>query len=153
MGLTVAELAAALGGEILCAREWADKPVESLMLATISDTTAQWYFKRQKAKAVIAKGDRPDAHISALETETSCLIVTGGKDPQPHVLGLAADLEVPIVKVADDTLAVLDRVTELLPAVRFRQRHKLAAIADLLGEHFDFAALRRGLDLRQEATR
>lgn len=153
MGLTVAELAAALGGEILCAKEWADKPVESLMLATISDTTSQWYFRRQNAKAVIARGDRPDAHIGALETETSCLIVTGGQAPQPHVLGLAADLEVPIVKVADDTLAVLDRVTDLLPTVRFRQRHKLPAIAELLGAAFDFAALRRGLDLRQEATR
>ncbi len=153
LSLTVAELADALGGEILCAKEWADKPVESLMLASIVDTTAQWYFKRQNAKAVIARGDRPDAHISALETETSCLIVTGGKDPQPHVLGLAADLEVPIVKIADDTLAVLDRVTDLLPTVRFRQRHKLPEIADLLGGNFDFAALRRGLDLRQEATR
>ena len=153
MGMTVAELAAALGGEILCAKEWADKPVESLMLATISDTSAQWYFRRQNAKAVIARGDRPDAHISALETETSCLIVTGGHDPQPHVLGLAADLEVPVVKVAGDTLAVLDVVTDLLPTIRFRQRHKLTAIADLLGGNFDFAALRRGLDLRQEATR
>ena len=153
MSLTVAELADALGGEVLCAKEWTDKPVESVMLATISDTTAQWYFRRQNAKAVIAKGNRPDAHISALETETSCLIVTGGQDPQPHVLGLAADLEVTIVKVAEDTLAVLDRMTDLLPTVRFRQRHKLPAIADLLGTHFDFAALRRGLDLRQEATR
>ena len=152
MGLTVAELAAAIGGEILCAMEWSDKPVDSLMLATISDTTTQWYFRRQNAKAVIARGDRPDAHIGALETETSCLIVTGGKDPQPHVLGLAADLEVPIVKVADETLAVLDRITDLLPEVRFRQRHKLSAVADLLGAHFDFAALRQGLDLRQEAT-
>jgi hypothetical protein len=40
-----------------------------------------------------------------------------------------------------------------LPTVRFRQRHKLPAIADLLGGNFSFAALRRGLDLRQEATR
>jgi BioD-like phosphotransacetylase family protein len=101
---------------------------------------------------VIARGDRPDAHIGALETETSCLIVAGGKDPQPHVLGMAADLEVPIVKVAEETTAVLERIADLLPTVRFRQRHKLAAVADLLGEHFDFAALRRGLDLRQEAT-
>lgn len=152
LGLTVAELAAGLGGEIICAREWADKPVESFMLATISDTTVQWYFRRLPAKAVIARGDRPDAHIGALETETSCLIVTGGKDPQPHILGMAADLEVPIVKVDMDTMAVLDRVTDLLPAVRFRQRHKLPAIAGLLEEHFDFAALRRGLGLRQEAT-
>jgi BioD-like phosphotransacetylase family protein len=122
------------------------------MLATISDTTMQWYFRRQNAKAVIARGDRPDAHISALETETACLIVTGGRDPQPHVLGMAADLEVPIVKVAEDTYWVLDRITELLPTVRFRQRFKLAEIASLLGERFDFAALYRALGLRQEAT-
>lgn len=151
LGLTVGELAAALGGEFLCAADQADRQVDAYMVAAMSDLGADEYFRRHARKAVIASGDHPDVHLPALQTDTACIVLTNGLDPDPTVLALARDQEVPLVKVRQDTFAALDAVSDLLPSVRFRQRYKVPIAARLIAEHFDYPALRRAVS--EEAAR
>ena len=150
LGVTVGELAAALQGRFLCAEDQADLPVEAYMISAMSDLGADDYFRRRVRKAVIASGDRPDTHLPALQTDTSCIVLTNGLDPDPTVLALARDQGVPLIKVPTDTFATLEVVADLLPTVRFRQPFKVPVVARLLDEHFDYAALRRALS--QEAA-
>lgn len=150
LGVTVGELAAALGGEFLCAESAADRPVEAYMLAAMSDLGANAYFRQPARKAVIASGDKPDVHLAALQTDTACIVLTNGLAPDPTVLALARDQGVPLVQVAMDSTAALEAISDLLPRVRFRQAFKVPVVGQLLAEHFDYPALRRGLGLPEE---
>jgi BioD-like phosphotransacetylase family protein len=145
MGVTVGELATALGGTFLCAEGEAGRPVEAYMISAMSDLGADAYFQRHVRKAVVASGDHPDVHLPALQTDTSCIVLTNGLDPDPTVLALARDLEVPLVKVPTDTFAALEAISDLLLRARFRQRFKVEAAERTVAEHLDLAALQRAL--------
>ena len=73
---SVGELAKHLGGEIVNCPERSEELVENLMLGALSVDSGLDYFRRKTNKAVIARGDRPDLQMAALETSTKCLILS-----------------------------------------------------------------------------
>ncbi len=86
LGTNVGELADYLQARILCARDQVERPVEAVMIAAMSDEGAEEYFRRLSRKAVIAAGDRPDIHLPAMATDTSCIILSHGLDPDPTLV-------------------------------------------------------------------
>jgi BioD-like phosphotransacetylase family protein len=135
LGMSVGDLARALNADVLCAADNLDQPVEAVMIAAMADEGAESYFRRVARKAVVAGGDRPDVHLPALATDTSCIVLTEGKDPDPTVLETAADQGVPLLKVGPSTLETLDHISDALRRARFRQRFKLARAVALVQEH------------------
>jgi BioD-like phosphotransacetylase family protein len=125
LGASVGDLASFLSAEILCAADQLDLPVEAVMIAAMSDEGAEGYFRRINRKVVVAGGDRPDIHLPALATDTSCLVLTDGHDPDPTVLKTADDQGVPLLKVMDGTLPTMERISDALRQIRFRQSHKV----------------------------
>ncbi|HVC32547.1 MAG TPA: DRTGG domain-containing protein [Chloroflexota bacterium] len=153
LGTTVGELARALEAEVLCAGDQLSLPVEAVMIAAMSDEGAEEYFSRIPRKAVVAAGDRPDIHMPALATDTSCIVLSAGLAPDPTVFKTADQQGVPLLQVSPDTMAVLDRIAEHFGQVRFHQRHKIGPAVALLREHLDEAALFTilGMDGREVA--
>lgn len=147
LGTTVGELATALNADILCAHDQLHLPVESVMIAAMSDEGAEEYFRRRDRKVVVAAGDRPDIHMPALATDTSCIVLTRGLDPDPTVFKTAAEQGVPLLKVSADTFTVLDQIADHFYDVRFRQRYKIAPAVALLRAHLDEVALFMALGL------
>ena len=66
------------------------------------------YFSTKDNKAVITRGDRPDLQMSALSTETACLIMTKGIKPIEYVEYAAQEEGVSIVVVDKDTISTLE---------------------------------------------
>jgi BioD-like phosphotransacetylase family protein len=141
LGMTVGELASALGAQVLCANDQLDQPVEAVMIAAMSDEGAQEYFQRRSRKAVVAGGDRPDIHMPALATDTSCIVLTEGFDPDPTVFKTAEENGIPLLKVRPSTLDTLDHISDALAQTRFRQAHKVARALALYRAQVDEAAL------------
>jgi BioD-like phosphotransacetylase family protein len=136
LGMSVADLAVALGAEVLCAADQLDRPVEAVMIAAMSDEGAETYFRRVPRKAVVAGGDRPDIHLPALATDTSCIVLTEGDDPDPTVLKTADEEGVPLLKVKPGTMETLENISAALRAVRFRQNSKVARAVALFSPRF-----------------
>jgi DRTGG domain len=153
LGMSVGELADALGAEVLCAGEELDRPVEAVMIAAMSDEGAEDYFRRRSRKAVVAGGDRPDVHMPALATDTSCIVLTEGFDPDPTVLKTAEELGVPLLKVKPGTPETLENISTALSQTRFRQTYKVSHAAALVGQHVDEKALNQALGITLAAVR
>jgi BioD-like phosphotransacetylase family protein len=135
--VSVRELAHQLKASVLCRADRLDLMVESLTIGAMNVNSALEYFRRDQHKAVITGGDRTDLQLAALETSTSCLILTGHMSPQPLIVSRAEDLEVPILSVDLDTLTTVEIVDRAFGQVRLQEQIKVECIQKLMAEHFD----------------
>jgi BioD-like phosphotransacetylase family protein len=135
--VSVREIARQLDAKVLCRPDRLDLMVESLTIGAMNVNAALEYFRRGKCKAVVTGGDRTDLQLAALETSTSCLILTGHLSPQPLIVSRAEDLEVPILAVDLDTLATVEIVDRAFGSVRLQEQIKVECIQQLMKEHFD----------------
>lgn len=136
--ITVGDMARALNGEIVCARDKADELIESMMVGAMGQEQALRLFRKQANKVVITGGDRSDIQMAALETPTKALILTGGHRPSPLVLGQAEEMGVPIILVDYDTATTVEMVEA---AIGHQKVHSPAKIERIRG------FVREGLDL------
>lgn len=145
--LTVGELAEHLQGEMLNAPEEPVELVENFMLGALGVDSGLDYFGRKTNKAVVLKADRPDLQLAALETPTSCLLLTGNRAPHQIVLHRAEEKKIPIIVAKEDVSATVASIEDALSQVRFSQERKVPVITGIMEQHFDFQALSQGLDL------
>jgi BioD-like phosphotransacetylase family protein len=140
-GVTVGELLEYLGGQLIGSHTWLGKLVEHLMIGAMGAAGALAHFRRRDNKAVFTGGDRTDIQLTALETSTSVLVLTGNVRPSSAVIDRAEEREVPIILVADDTLTTVERAERIFGHIRFKQAAKIERFTALLDQHFDFARL------------
>jgi len=67
-------------------------------------------FRKQINKAVITGGDRTDIQLAALETSTTCLILTGNLHPSPLIVKQAEEFGVAILLVPLNTIETVETV-------------------------------------------
>lgn len=147
--VTVNELLEHLGGQLIGDRAWCDRSVEALLVGSMGTQSALSHFRRQRNKAVITGGDRVDLQLTALETSTSVLVLTGNISPSIRVMVQAEDRQVPIIVVPGDTLETVERADKLFGHVPFHEQAKLERFTKLMNEHFDFVRLYNTLQLHR----
>ena len=146
--VSVREIAHQLNAEVLCRSDRLDLMVESLTIGAMNVNSALEYFRQGQYKAVVTGGDRTDLQLAALETSTSCLILTGHMAPQPLIISRAEDLEVPILSVNLDTLNTVEIVDRTFGTVRLQEQIKVDCIEQLMTEYFDVERLIEKLELK-----
>lgn len=139
--VSVAEIVAELDGVVLAGEQGLNEPVESFMVGAMGQEKALRYFRRRARKAVVTGGDRSDVQLAALETDTRCVVCTGGMPPSSIVLSHADDLGVPMILVEMDTLSAVERMEVLFGRVRVHDAVKVARIRELLAEDADLGAI------------
>jgi BioD-like phosphotransacetylase family protein len=107
----------------------------------MSAEAALAYFQQRANKAVVTGGDRTDLQLAALETPTSCLVLTGNLYPSPQVVDRARARQVPIVLVEHDTLTAVREIERLFAETRFRQPGKIERMMAMLEEQVDLPRL------------
>lgn len=145
LGFSVGELAEHMEAEFLVGRHLGGQLVENLMVGANTAEAALHYFQRKANKAVITRADRPDIIMVALDTSTRCLLLTGPNPPLPHILHLAEDRQVPVLRVSSATVPTVLRLQEIYHKVRFHQLAKVSRLEQLLEERVAFAALEGAL--------
>lgn len=140
VALTVSELAESIHGELLDGAPKSTALVESVMLGAMSVDSGPYYFGRQANKAVVVRSERPDMQLAALETSTTCLVLTGGKTPRPAVLEQAKAKRVPIILAQDSVASVVANIEAALAKTRFSPE-KLPRLIELMERNFDFQLL------------
>lgn len=145
--LTVGELAEHVQGEILRGDEKSAELVENFMLGANIVDHGPDYFGRKANKAVVLRSERPDMQLAALQTSTSCLVITGDTDLMPVVLQEAEAKNVPIILTGDDITAIAANIEDALDKTRFNQENKLPRLTEIMAQHFDFPTLYKRLGL------
>lgn len=140
--LTVSELAESIQGKMLNAAEKSGGLVENFMLGAMVVDSGPEYFGRKDNKAAVIRSDRPDMQLAALETSTSCLVLSGSSSPPiPNVMAKAIRKGVPVILTEKGTGEIIAAVEDALGKTRFHQDAKLSRLAELVRYYFDFKAI------------
>jgi len=146
--ITVEELNDMLGGKVLCCHDRLNNLVEHFLIGAMQVDKAIDYFKRTRNNAVIVGGDRSDIQLSAIESDTECLILTGDLYPSEIIISRAEQKNIPILVVRDDTYSVAKKLERLSVRLRLRDKAKVARGMDLVTENIDFPLLYKKLGIK-----
>ena len=133
----VGQLVNALGGTYLAGDARADELVETYMIGAMNPSHALRYFERTPNKAVVVGGDRTKIILSALETPTILIVLTGSYVPDAAVLERARERGVALVSVAGDTVSAAEGLRHLFGRARVHERAKAFQMAELLSASLD----------------
>lgn len=139
--VTVDELARRLDARVLCCRDRLDLLVENLSIGAMNVNSAMEFFRRRRNMAVVTGADRTDIQLAALEASTQCLILTGAGEPLPQLLNRAEELDVPLLKVEQDTLTTVEVIEGAFGHVRLHESVKATYAVRLVEEHCRFDRL------------
>ena len=140
--VSVGELAEHLGGNIITSPERSDNLVESVMVGAMSPDPAVSYLSLKQNKAVVTRGDRPDIQLAALQTSTSCLVLTDNiNQPLPTILSLAKTTKVPIIIVKNDTMHTMEALEAIFDKAKLSHEWKVERLEQLLEQHLDLESI------------
>jgi BioD-like phosphotransacetylase family protein len=145
--LTVNELIDVLDAEVLTRNCDLEAMVETLTVGAMTADVALRRFREYPNKAVITGGDRTDIQLAALETSTTCLILTGNLQPSPLIIKQAEDFGVSVLLVRDNTMETVEAIEQVFGKTRLGQPDKLAEFEALIAEYLDFDRLYSTLGL------
>ena len=137
----VAEMAAALEGDLSGAESLYPEAPEWLQVGPITAHGGADYFRRFADKTVITRYDKTDVALSALDAEPACLILTGGDPTLPYVAQRAESEEFALIVTTCETPEAVRRIGDLYGHTRFTGARKVRRAADLVQAHVDLAAL------------
>jgi uncharacterized protein len=141
LGITVGELARSIDAIIVTGNDNQNKLIEHLMIGAMSPDSGKDYFNRMDNKAVIINSERADMQLAALETSTSCLILTGDHKPLPAVLHQSEDKKIPIIATEDSPQQVIDTIEQAFLNSSFNNADKMRIFTNSVGKYIDFPAL------------
>ena len=145
--LTVGELIRLLDAEVLTKYQRAEALVENLTVGAMTAEAALSRFRRSSNKAVITGGDRTDIQLAALETSTTCLILTGNLRPSPLVIKQAEEFGISVLLVRTNTMETIEQIEKFFGKTRLGQTAKLKQFQTLLDTHLDKDRLYQSLGL------
>jgi uncharacterized protein len=146
LGISVSEIAGVLDGNIISNKDKGDGLIENVMLGAMTPDSAEDYFRRKKNKAVVARAERPDMLLAALETSTKCLIVTKQR-PSASVMVKAEDKGVPVIVVNKDVNEIVSGIQNALEQAKFHQSKKLHELVNIIDRMIDFKSINSALSL------
>jgi BioD-like phosphotransacetylase family protein len=147
LGLTIGELTGRIKGEVLRGAEKSAELVENVMLGALTVDHGPDYFGRKGNKMVILRSDRPDMQMAAMETSTRCIVITGDTPLKDVVLERAEEKDMPIIRVKEDSTAVVENIEGALGGGKLSQGAKLPRIVELVEQNMDLKKLSKGLGL------
>jgi BioD-like phosphotransacetylase family protein len=139
--VSVAALAASLSAMIVCGEGCMEVMIERFCVGAMDLDNALRIFRRIPRKAVITGGHRADIQLAALETDTRCLVLTGGVAPNDIILSRAREKGVPILVVQEDTLFAVEKFENLLGRLRIREKEKIERGVSLVSANVDVAGI------------
>lgn len=145
--LTVAEVIEALDPEVLTQKVNEDASVETLTVGAMTADAALARFRKQTNKAVITGGDRTDIQLAALETSTTCLVLTGNLHPSPLIVKQADEFGVSVLLVPSNTMETVNAIEDIFGKTRLGQPAKLAKFQELMSEYVDTDKLYSALEI------
>jgi BioD-like phosphotransacetylase family protein len=142
LAITVGQLAESIGGKLLNQTEKAAEPVENYMLGAMIVDSGLDYFGRKSRKAAIIRKDRPDMQLAALETGTTCLVLSGDDTPPFYnVMYKAENRGIPVITTSTPVNDIITTIEDTLSKTRLNQAGKLTRLAEIIKQNLDTKAL------------
>jgi len=144
--LSVGEIVDITNAEVLTSCYDEEALVEALMVGAMTEDSALRRFRKQPNKAVITGGDRTDIQLAAMETSTTCLILTGNLHPNNLIIKQAEEMCVPILLVPGNTMETVESLDRVFGRTRLGQKEKLEKFLGYVKENIDIKRLDKALE-------
>jgi BioD-like phosphotransacetylase family protein len=135
--VSIASLASSLDASVACGEDRLDTMIERFCIGAMDVESALRVFRRVPRKVVITGGYRADIQLAALETDTRCIVLTGGVAPNDLILARAREKGVAILIVQEDTLFTVEQFENLLGRLRLREKAKIDRGVGLVAARVD----------------
>jgi len=90
---------------------------------------------KNKNKLIITSGDRSDMILAAMETHCVGIVLTNNILPQPNIISIASEKEVPLLLVHSDTHKAAKKIGQMVPLVDADDEKKLAILENNVKNH------------------
>jgi BioD-like phosphotransacetylase family protein len=142
---TLKEIAEGLAADLLLGEDSETAVIDEVMIGPVTSDPGQPYYARHGNKAVVTRSDKTDLQLAAMQTNTDCLILTGGFAPSPYTLDRAASEEIAVLLTRGNTPATVERLGGMFGHTRFSSERKLERLSELARERLDYEAIRAAL--------
>lgn len=96
---------------------------------------------RKEDKLIITGGDRDDMIIAALESDTSCIILTNNIVPSSNIVAKASEFNIPLLLVSEDTYQIARQIDKIEPALTKDDSEKINMITEMVMKHIKIEKL------------
>ena len=152
---TVRQLKRELGLRVVAGEKWLDRRVKGTIVAAMTPQNTLGYIN--DGTLVITPGDRVDnilvsiaAHLVGQRKQTGAIagiLLSGGLEPDPKIMGLVRDAHVPVLVADHDTYHAAAAVDRLTVKIGPSDRDKVDTAAEMIARHLDTDAVLAALGL------
>jgi hypothetical protein len=113
-----------------------DKTIKSVFIGDMPENAAlsSTAFKSE-GKMVITSGDRSDMILAAIETDSSCILLTNGYAPHANLITKAARAQIPMFLVPTDTYRTVAQIEHLEPLLTKDDTNKVELLKGLVRKY------------------
>jgi len=140
-GFSLDEARSLLHAETLVEGDPIATTCDHLVIAPIGSDAGQPYFKRFESPAVVARFDKTDMHLAAMQANPVFLILSGGRRPSEYLFDAASAQGIPVLLSRTDTENTVIALERIWDRTRFFGERKLDRMSELLVQVGFFAAL------------
>ena len=120
-----------LMAKVISGEKALDQVVREVFVGAMSGDAAQRVEKfKNKNKLIITSGDRSDMIIAAIETQCVGIILTNNILPQPNIIAIASEKEVPLLLVHSDTHKAAKKIDRMVPLVDSTDLKKIGILEE-----------------------
>jgi BioD-like phosphotransacetylase family protein len=131
-----------LGAKVLAGENGMNRRIGKILVGAMrADTALQMRSLYEPDKLLITGGDRVDMIMTAFDTSTSCIVLTGNLVPHPRILARADELEVPLISVPTDTYTTAQMIERIKAETGPDDKQKLDVIKGIVGDEVDLSKL------------
>jgi len=131
-----------LKGEYVINQDKADCLIDNYLIGGLVLDWGPDYFGLYPNSCVVARGDRPDLQIAAMQTDAvKALLLTNASKPIDYVYYEARARGIPLATVAADTRATADNLAKIKLPFAFNHPLKLQRMVELLEKQTDITAV------------
>lgn len=132
---SVADIAAAVKAQWLVG-EGGHAAIDRVMIGTVASDAASPYFNARERKCVVTRFDKTDIQLAALQTDTECLVITGGGEASPYLVDRVRSTreDIAVLVAPGSTVETMRAIEALYGLSRFDGAGKLNRAVELLDE-------------------
>lgn len=132
-GFSLAEAQSLLHADVLVPPEVEDATCDYLVVAPIASDAGQPYFRRfDGTMGVVARFDKTDMHLAAMQSDPVGIILSGGRQPSGYTIDAATSRACPLLLSRTDTENTIIALERVYDRTRFQGARKLDRMCELL---------------------
>ena len=139
--LTARFLAERLFAKVITGEMGLHRVIKNILIGAMSvNALFQTSLFQREGKLVITSGDRADMILAAIESDTSCVVITNNILPSSNIISKAQERSIPMLLVPQDTYQVAISIDNLEVLLTKEDSEKLTLVEQLIQKHVNVKA-------------